>query len=113
MYMIKEAVNSRRMTDDRRPLRNFGKFVFFTVVCGLLTMVLHSCNSTYTPKPKGYYKINFPEKKYRLFEQAGYPYSFEYPVYAKVVKDSTFLVKQQKTHGGSILIFRSSRGGFM
>lgn len=61
------------------------------MVYGLWTMVfLLSCNSSYTPKPKGYYKINFPEKKYQVFEQAGYPYSFEYPVYAKVVKDSTF-----------------------
>ena len=49
-----------------------------------------SCNSDYTPKPKGYFKINFPEKEYRLFDRAGYPYSFEYPVYAEVVKDSSF-----------------------
>jgi len=49
-----------------------------------------SCNSTYTPKPKGYFKIDFPEKKYQVFDQPGYPYTFEYPVYANVVKDSTF-----------------------
>ena len=50
-----------------------------------------SCNSTYTAgKKKGYFKIDFPEKKYRVFEEAGYPYSFEYPVYARVTKDSTF-----------------------
>lgn len=49
-----------------------------------------SCNSSYTPKPEGYFKITFPEKKYRLFDDAGYPYSFEYPVYANIVKDSTF-----------------------
>ena len=52
--------------------------------------IISSCNSNYTPKPRGYYKINLPEKKYQVFEDAGYPYSFEYPVYAKVVKDSTF-----------------------
>jgi hypothetical protein len=49
-----------------------------------------ACNSVYTPKPNGYFKIDFPEKKYQLFDQPGYPYAFEYPVYAKVVKDSTF-----------------------
>ncbi len=42
------------------------------------------------PKPKGYFSINFPEKKYQIFNQNGYPYTFEYPVYANVVKDSTF-----------------------
>jgi gliding motility-associated lipoprotein GldD len=49
-----------------------------------------ACNSTYTAKPKGYFKIDLPEKKYQLFQQPGYPYSFEYPVYASVVKDTSF-----------------------
>ena len=49
-----------------------------------------SCNSNYTYKRKGYFKVDLPEKKYRIFDQPGYPYSFEYPVYAHVSKDSTF-----------------------
>jgi gliding motility-associated lipoprotein GldD len=56
----------------------------------LITFFFLNCNSPYTPKPTGYFKIDFPEKKYRKFDQEGYPYTFEYPVYAKVVKDSTF-----------------------
>ncbi len=52
--------------------------------------VLAACNSNYTYKKKGYFKIEFPEKKYQVFDQPGYPYSFEYPVYSQVVKDSTF-----------------------
>jgi len=56
----------------------------------LLVAIITSCNSTYTPKPKGYFKIDFPQKRYQVFDQAGYPYSFEYPVYARVVKDSSF-----------------------
>ena len=52
---------------------------------------LFSCNSNYTVgKKKGYLKINFPEKKYQIFNQPGYPYTFEYPVYANIIKDSTF-----------------------
>lgn len=60
---------------------------------GLLAIILclgASCNSTYTPKPTGYFNIRFPERAYKTFDEAGYPYTFEYPVYAKVVKDSTF-----------------------
>ena len=68
---------------------NIFLLLVFTMVYGLLTMA-SSCNSSYTPKPKGYYRIDFPEKKYQLFDQPGYPFSFEYPVYGKVVKDSTF-----------------------
>jgi len=50
-----------------------------------------SCNSDYSiGKKKGYFHIDFPEKKYQQFNQPGYPYTFEYPVYATVTKDSTF-----------------------
>lgn len=56
----------------------------------LLLMLFFSCNSDYTPKPRGYFQIHFPVKTYQLFNQPGYPYSFEYPTYAKVVKDSSF-----------------------
>lgn len=53
--------------------------------------LLSACNSNYTAgKKKGYFRIDFPEKKYQVFNQTGYPYSFEYPVYANVVKDTTF-----------------------
>lgn len=44
----------------------------------------------FTPKPRGYFRIDFPERQYRLFDSPGYPYTFEYPVYANVVKDSLF-----------------------
>lgn len=70
------------------------KIVFLSLVpCALclVLLVFISCNTNYTVnKKRGYFKIDFPEKKYRLFDQPGYPYSFEYPVYATVVKDSAF-----------------------
>jgi gliding motility-associated lipoprotein GldD len=56
----------------------------------LVALWVYSCNSNYTFKKHGYFKIDFPKKEYRLFDQPGYPYSFEYPVYASVVKDSSF-----------------------
>lgn len=56
----------------------------------LIALLFTSCNSTYVPKQRGYFKIDFPEKKYQVFNKAGYPYTFEYPLYANVVRDSTF-----------------------
>jgi gliding motility-associated lipoprotein GldD len=62
------------------------KYLFFLFFVALL----FSCNSSYTYKKKGYFKIDFPEKKYQVFDQPGYPYRFEYPVYAVVSKDTSF-----------------------
>jgi gliding motility-associated lipoprotein GldD len=57
----------------------------------LLTLfVIYSCNGDYTVKPRGYFKITLPEHQYQLFDREGYPYTFEYPVYADVVKDTLF-----------------------
>ena len=56
---------------------NKGLFVFYGIA---LIFLAASCNSNFTAKPQGYF----------VFNQPGYPYTFEYPVYAKVLKDSTF-----------------------
>jgi gliding motility-associated lipoprotein GldD len=51
---------------------------------------LIACNSTYTPKPRGYFRIDFPEHAYQRFERPEFPYSFEYPVYGNIVRDTAF-----------------------
>jgi gliding motility-associated lipoprotein GldD len=51
---------------------------------------LSACNSEYTQKPRGYFKIDLPSKQYQKFDQPGFPYTFEYPVYGRIVKDSLF-----------------------
>jgi gliding motility-associated lipoprotein GldD len=61
-------------------------FFRFSIVCLLLV----SCNGVYTPKRRGYFKIDFPRHEYQTFDQPGFPYTFEYPVYAKIVRDSSF-----------------------
>lgn len=50
-----------------------------------------SCNSTYTSKEKGYFKIDLPSThNYTKFDKPGFPYKFEYPVYGTIVQDSTY-----------------------
>ena len=53
--------------------------IFFTTI--------YSCNQDYTPKPSGYMRIDFPEKKYIAYE-GNLPYCFEYPVYGKIKPDT-------------------------
>jgi gliding motility-associated lipoprotein GldD len=63
------------------------KLMILLAACGLW---LTACNSTYTSKKKGYYKIDFPERKYVSFHKEGFPYTFEYPAYANIIQDSTY-----------------------
>lgn len=65
---------------------NTYKYILFLCISfGIL-----SCSSDPEPRPKGYFRIEFPEKKYQSFNRPEYPYTFEFPTYAQVVKDSTF-----------------------
>lgn len=40
----------------------------------------------YTPKPKGYFRIDFPEKTYTSFDTTC-PFTFNYPTYARIEPD--------------------------
>lgn len=59
------------------------------LIWGMIWLMM-GCNSPYVLKPNGYYRIDFPKHEYRVFDQAGYPFSFEFPLYATVTKDSSF-----------------------
>jgi len=46
----------------------------------LVIMALFSCQRSYVPKPNSYYRIDFPDKEYQLYDSIC-PLTFEYPVY--------------------------------
>jgi gliding motility-associated lipoprotein GldD len=45
--------------------------------------VFTACDEHYTPRPKGYFRISFPEKNYQRYDTRC-PLSTEVPVYSKV-----------------------------
>jgi gliding motility-associated lipoprotein GldD len=56
------------------------------VVFSILLLASAGCRHVSTPKPKGYFRIDFPPKKYELFNgeisaKNHLPISFEYPSY--------------------------------
>jgi gliding motility-associated lipoprotein GldD len=63
---------------------------YYPYIILLALSFLLSCNSTFTPKRRGYFRIDFPPHQYQTFDRPGYPYSFDYPVYATVIRDSSF-----------------------
>lgn len=53
----------------------------------LFVVLIWGCDSASVPKPRGYFRINFPEKEYRVFDST-YPFKFRYPVYGRVMSES-------------------------
>lgn len=68
--------------------RNLVLFIGLLIFC--VCIVLLSCNSPYVPKKRGYFNIELPERQYQSFNLPGFPFSFEYPIYAKIERDSTY-----------------------
>ena len=65
------------------------KFLIILII-SLSPFIFVNCgdddDETYIPKPKGFYRIDFPEKKYRLYDSVC-PYKFEIPVYSFIDQD--------------------------
>ncbi len=59
---------------------------FSKIILLLIATIIVGCNEKYTPKPRQYFRIDFPDKKYHLI-QPGFPYRFEIPDYSKIVQD--------------------------
>ncbi|MBA3683618.1 MAG: gliding motility lipoprotein GldD [Bacteroidetes bacterium] len=62
---------------------------FFCVLIFALGFTITGCDEedeVFSPKPRGYFRINFPEKKYRMYDSIC-PYKFEIPVYAEIKQD--------------------------
>ena len=60
------------------------KFKFLIII---LFSILTGFKQNYTPKPRGFFRINFPEKEYHLLNN-GFPYQFEVPDYSKITADT-------------------------
>lgn len=52
-----------------------------------ILLIFSSCGGDYAPKPRGYFRITYPEKSYRTYNGTC-PYTFQYPVYAVIAPDS-------------------------
>jgi gliding motility-associated lipoprotein GldD len=88
-------------------------------IAGLALIITYSaCNSPFTPRPKGYYKIDLPQRAYQSFDSAGFPYSFEYPAYAEIGRadsaghDPYWINIELKSLQGRIYISYKPIGGF-
>ncbi len=61
-------------------------FYFLTIAIGIGLAGCDNEEEVFSPKPRGYFRINFPEKSYRIYDSIC-PYKFEIPVYARMNQD--------------------------
>lgn len=55
-----------------------------------MAFVAFSChNVDYMPKPRGYHRIDFPEKFYHEVANPGCPFRFEIPLYSQLQEDNS------------------------
>lgn len=62
------------------------KPTFIFLLFGLL-FFFGSCQNEYTPRPRGYFRISFPAKRYKSLEMP-LSYNFQVPVYSNPGRDS-------------------------
>lgn len=60
----------------------------YSVVVIFCLLLINGCEKKYTPKPRGYFRIDLPEKKYQKLE-SNYPFVFDYPEFTVINKDSS------------------------
>jgi len=75
-----------RITEGIRNIMIKGLFFCLYFFSLILVITGNSCRKAYTPRPRTYVRIDFPEKEYILYDSTA-PYCFEYPIYANVVPD--------------------------
>lgn len=60
----------------------YGIRLFLFVCVGIMV----ACESHYSPKPRGFYRLEFPDHTYQSYE-SGCPFSFDFPTYALIEDD--------------------------
>ncbi len=62
------------------------KFLFPIAAC--IILLVSACEPNYYPRPKGFFRLELPDKEYKVFDSVPLPYLFEKPDYAIVFPDT-------------------------
>lgn len=63
------------------------KTLNYSIYAAILILSTIACQGPQSPKPRGYFRIEFPEHAYQMFDTT-YPFKFEFPKYARVRPDT-------------------------
>ncbi len=68
------------------------KTSYHYIITLLILLLVLACQRSYTPKPRGFLRVDFPDKDYVQFDSVC-PYTFEYPSYGKIVPDTDYITE--------------------
>lgn len=57
------------------------------IIFSIFILFFIGCKEKYTPKPRAFFRIEFPEKKYHTLSESNFPYNFEIPNYSQITPD--------------------------
>ena len=84
-------LSSRFTFSFQRKKMTIQKFSKFALLPFALCFLFIACgDDSFTPKPRGYPRVFFPEKAYRQFDTNFCAFSFQYPTYAIFEQKSLF-----------------------
>lgn len=65
------------------------------LLIGTITFSCQNNQVSVTPKPRTYPKVDYPEKRYQIFDEDQCNFVFEFPTYARIVQDSSGLTEEE------------------
>ena len=69
---------------------DYSRISLTTILFSFLFLFTACDDPVYTPKPRAYPKVIYPEKKYQSFDESYCNFTFEYPQYSIVEQDTLF-----------------------
>ncbi len=77
------------------------KLSFLNIVLSVLVAgLMNACSDeeSLTPRPRGYPRVQYPEKDYRSFDANYCHFTFQYPSYTQIQRDTAFFEEQPADH---------------
>ena len=59
--------------------------ISISLLLAAIILVFAGCRQSFTPKPRGYFRIELPDKEYQPLA-GNFPYVFDVPTYSRVIK---------------------------
>lgn len=80
------------------------KYLSYSIVLTIGILFMGCRPYVPTPKPRGYFRVDFPEKAYQTFSNDSFPFTFDYPKYATITKDSNSLDDKENPYWLNVYI---------